>query len=336
MAAMTEFELIARFFTRPIAPGGAVACGIGDDCALLDFGGPEQVAVTTDMLLAGRHFFPDAAPADVGHKALAVNLSDLAAAGAQPQCFFLSIALARADEAWLQAFSTSMLALAERFGCPLAGGDTTRVPCSDSSDGPLTISITAMGTVPRGGALTRGGARAGDDVWISGRLGDAALAVEFRNGRAQVGESDRSEVCARLDRPQPRVALGLRLRGIATACIDVSDGLTGDLGHILERSQVGARVEWAMIPCSEALRRQPVETQLRCALAGGDDYELLFTAGAEHRAAVERAALEARTPVTRVGAITDGRDLLVVDRDGRPMDMPFKAYDHFGSYDPSP
>jgi thiamine-monophosphate kinase len=193
-----------------------------------------------------------------------------------------------------------------------------------------------MGTVPRGGALTRGGARAGDDVWISGRLGDAALAVEFRNGRAQVGESDRSEVCARLDRPQPRVALGLRLRGIATACIDVSDGLTGDLGHILERSQVGARVEWAMIPCSEALRRQPVETQLRCALAGGDDYELLFTAGAEHRAAVERAALEARTPVTRVGAITDGRDLLVVDRDGRPMDMPFKAYDHFGSYDPSP
>jgi thiamine-monophosphate kinase len=333
---MTEFELIGRFFDRPIAPGSAVARGIGDDCALLDFGGATQLAVTTDMLIAGRHFFPAAAPGDVGHKALAVNLSDLAAAGAQPRCFFLALGLPGADERWLEEFSADLLALAGEFGCVLAGGDTTRVPRVGGNDGPLTISITAVGEVPRGGALNRAGAQVEDDLWISGALGDAALALELHAGRARADASQSTAVRLRLDRPTPRVALGIALRGLATSCIDVSDGLIGDLGHILSRSKVGASVEWAGIPRSDVLLAQSREIQFRCALAGGDDYELAFTAPTSQRAAVEAAAVDARTPVTRVGVITEGRDLVFHDEAGQPMDMPFKAYDHFGSYDPAP
>jgi thiamine-monophosphate kinase len=332
---MTEFELIARFFNRPLAPGGAVARGIGDDCALLDFGGATQLAVTTDMLIAGRHFFPAAAPAGLGHKALAVSLSDLAAAGAEPRCFFLALGLPAADEAWLEAFSAGLLALADEFGCVLAGGDTTRAPRAAAIDGPLTISITAIGEVPRDAALTRAGARVGDDVWITGELGDAAFALDAHAGRVRLDAVDASSVFLRLENPTPRVALGVGLRGLASACIDVSDGLIGDLGHVLARSNVGATVGWATIPRSPVLRRQARETQFRCVLAGGDDYELAFTAPAAHRAAVEAAAGDARTPVTRVGAITEGRDLIVHDEAGKPMDTPFKAYDHFGSYEPS-
>jgi len=330
---MTEFELIARFFDRPIAPGGIVARGIGDDCALLDFGGPNQVAVTTDMLVAGRHFFADAAPADIGHKALAVNLSDLAAAAAEPRCFFLALALPSADEAWLLAFSQALLALAAEHGCVLAGGDTTRTPDAAGTAGPLTINITAVGEVPHGRALTRAGARAGDDIWISGQLGDAALALEASAGRVRLTASDAAAARVRLDRPTPRVALGLALRGLATACIDVSDGLIGDLGHILDRSKAGAVLEWAIIPRSHLLSVQEQKIQLGCVLAGGDDYELTFTAPPSQRSAIEAAGRAARTSVTRVGAITDGRDLIVRDEAGRPMDTPFKAYDHFGSYD---
>jgi thiamine-monophosphate kinase len=334
---MTEFELIARYFNRSLAPGGVVARGIGDDCALLDFGGATQLAVTTDMLIAGRHFFPDDAPASIGHKALAVNLSDLAAAGAEPRCFLLALGLPAPDEAWLEAFSTALLALADEFGCVLAGGDTTRVPGSaNGAEGPLTIVVTAFGEVPRDHALTRSGARLGDDIWVSGQLGDAALALAARAGRVDLGPEDASHARTRLERPTPRVRLGEQLRGVATACIDVSDGLLGDLGHILSRSKVGAVLRWATIPRSPVMHRQPADLQLRCALAGGDDYELAFTAPASHRAAVDAAASAARTSVTRVGAITDGRDLIVEDEAGKPIDTPFKAYDHFGSYDPTP
>jgi len=328
---MTEFELIARFFDRPIARGGAVVRGIGDDCALLDFGGSTQLAVTTDMLIAGRHLFPDAAPRNVGHKALAVNLSDLAAAGAQPRCFFLSLGLPSADEAWLESFSSGLLALADSYSCVLAGGDTTRLP----SGAPLTISITAVGEVPRGQALTRAGALVGDDVWVSGELGDAALALQAHAGRVQLDASEGAIAFLRLERPRPAIDLGLALRNVATACIDVSDGLIGDLGHVLTRSKVGATLRWASIPRSPALRRQPEELQLRCALAGGDDYELAFTAPVARRSAVAIAAAAARTSVTRVGAITEGRDLVLQDEAGKPMDTPFKAYDHFGSYEPT-
>lgn len=333
---MTEFELIARFFDRPIPAGSAVAHGIGDDCALLDFGAASQLAVTTDMLVAGRHFFPDAAPEAIGHKALAVNLSDLAAAGAQPRCFFLALGLPAADETWLALFSAGLSSLADEFGCVLAGGDTNRMPSLAGADAPLVICITAIGEVARGQALTRAGARVGDDLWVSGDLGDAALALEVIAGRIRVGEDDASSIRLRLERPTPRVALGVALRGLATSCIDISDGLIGDLRHVLTRSKVGAELRWARVPRSAPMRRHSSDTQLQCVLAGGDDYELLFTANSAHRIAVETAAERTRTPVTRVGVITEGRDLVVLDENGEPMDRPFKAYDHFGTYDSTP
>jgi thiamine-monophosphate kinase len=246
------------------------------------------------------------------------------------------LGLPDANEGWLGGFSAGLFAVADEFGCVLAGGDTTRVPGTAGRAGPLTISITAVGEVPREQALTRAGATPGDDIWVSGHLGDAALALDAHAGRVQLDAAESSAVHLRLERPTPRVSLGIGLRGLATACIDVSDGLIGDLGHILARSSAGANVEWATIPRGAALARQGRETQLRCALAGGDDYELVFTAPPDRRAAIEAAARAARTPVTRVGAITEGRDLTIHDEAGKPMDMPFKAYDHFGSYDPTP
>ncbi|HQR78051.1 MAG TPA: thiamine-phosphate kinase, partial [Burkholderiaceae bacterium] len=265
-----EFELIARYFQRDPRAAPRVELGIGDDCALLD-GGPEtQWAVTTDMLVEGVHFLAGVDPEALGHKALAVNLSDLAACGATPRCFFLSVALPTVDEPWLAAFSRGIFALADRFGCMLAGGDTTR-----SVQG-VTISITALGDVPRGSALLRSGALAGDEIWVSGTLGDGALGLACRRG-AVAADPAHAQAIARLERPEPRVGLGERLRGIASSAIDVSDGLAGDLGHILERSGVAAAVRWGAIPRSAALQRLPEDEQWLFCFSGGDDYELLFT-----------------------------------------------------------
>ncbi|GAB4477171.1 MAG: thiamine-phosphate kinase [Burkholderiaceae bacterium] len=326
---MTEFELIARFFTRPTRERS----GVGDDCALID-AGDTTLAITADMLLAGRHFFADVDAESLGHKALAVNLSDLAAAGAAPRCFFLALALPRADEVWLAAFARGLFAVADRHGCALLGGDTTRAPQlrvgGQTVDGPLTISITAIGEVPRAAARTRAGARAGDELWLSGNVGDAALALAHRSGEAvALDAADLSACRARLERPVPRVELGIRLRGLATAAIDVSDGLLGDLGHILERSHLGARVDWPAVPRSGALRRQPQALQRRCALAGGDDYELLFTAPASKRADVLAAADAAGVAVTRIGTMTAHAGLEVLDADGTLMDTTYRGYDHF-------
>lgn len=326
---MNEFELIARYFTRPTRE----RAGVGDDCALID-AGDVTLAITTDMLLAGRHFFADADAEALGHKSLAVNLSDLAAAGATPRCFFLSLALPRADEAWLAAYTRGLFALADAHGCELVGGDTTRTPelrVGDRTvDGPLTISITAIGEVPRAAVRTRAGARAGDDLWVSGSVGDAALALAHGAGEAADMDSADLAACrARLDRPTPRVELGVRLRGLATAAIDISDGLLADLGHILERSRLGARVEWAAVPRSAALRRRPEALQRRCALAGGDDYELLFTAPASARAAVLAAAAAARVTVTRIGTMTPEGGLEVLDAEGGLVDTTYRGYDHF-------
>jgi thiamine-monophosphate kinase len=326
---MNEFELIARYFTRPTRE----RAGVGDDCALID-AGEVTLAITTDMLLAGRHFFPDADAEALGHKALAVNLSDLAAAGAAPRCFFLSLALPRADEAWLEAFARGLFALADAHGCALLGGDTTRAPrlrVDDRAvDGPLTISITAIGEVPRAAVRTRAGARAGDDLWVSGTVGDAALALAHRSGEATgLDVADQTACRARLEWPAPRVALGIGLRGLATAAIDVSDGLLGDLGHILERSRLGARVDWPAVPRSDALRRQPEALQRRCALAGGDDYELLFTAPASKRADVLAAAAAAGVTVTLIGTMTPHPGLEVLDADGTVVETTYRGYDHF-------
>jgi len=326
---VNEFELIARYFTRTPPAGSIVAAGVGDDCALLDLG-QHQLAVTTDLLVEGRHFAAGCDPEALGHKALAVNLSDLAAAGSAPRCFFLALALPRADPEWLAPFSRGLLALADRHDCVLAGGDTTRAPRIDTHDGPLTICITALGEVPRGAALTRSGAQPGDELWVSSTVGDAALALAAATGRAvELDFVDAAAVQARLDRPEPRVALGQGLRGIATACIDVSDGLVGDLAHIGERSRVGARIEWAAVPRSPALRRQSAEVQQRCALAGGDDYELLFTAPAARRKSVLAAATQAGVGVARIGAITAETGITVVDEHGRALGGAFAAYDHF-------
>jgi thiamine-monophosphate kinase len=330
---VNEFELIDRFFTRQPPAGGLVRQGVGDDCALLDCG-DRLLAVTTDLLLEGRHFLPGADPESLGHKSLAVNLSDLAAAGAAPRAFQLALALPRADEDWLQAFCRGLYALADAHGCALAGGDTTRVPRiaagGQQVNGPLTVCITALGDLPPAAARSRSGARAGDDLWVSGTVGDAGAALAWRRGELPALAAADAEACARrMDRPQPRVALGIALRGIAGAAIDVSDGLLGDLGHILTRSRVGAVVHWEQVPRSDALLALPPPLQQRFALAGGDDYELLFTAAPDRRSEVEAAGRASEVAVTRIGRIEQGEGLRVEDDRGGSVQTAWRGFDHF-------
>ncbi len=314
-----EFDLIARHFTR--ATPGAVL-GVGDDCALLAPSPGMQLAVTSDMLLEGRHFAPQDSPAGLGHKSLAVNLSDLAAMGATPRWATLAIALPAADEAWLAAFARGFFRMADMHGIELVGGDTTR--------GPLTISITAIGEVPPGQALRRDGARIGDDVWVSGVIGSAAVALAYRQGRLFMEQIDAARVLPALYLPTPRVELGIALRGIASSAIDISDGLLGDLGHILERSRVGATLEFAALPTLPVVQDYLHEAVTReCVLAGGDDYELCFTAPADRRDAVLAAAEQAGIAVTRIGRITAGPGLAVTGPDGLPIAFDKTGYDHF-------
>lgn len=323
-APLGEFDLIARFFTRPVPPGRAdIVLAVGDDCAVVQPAPGEQWTVSTDTLVEGVHFLSTVDPAALGHKALAVNLSDLAACGAEPRCFFLALALPAVDEAWLRSFSQGMFALADSHGCVLAGGDTTRSPHG------VVITITVMGAVPQGGALLRSGARSGDDLWVSGTLGDAAFGLAARRGESTAAAGNSTAAIERLERPRPQVALGLALRGTATSAIDVSDGLLGDLGHLLECSGVGARVAWERVPRSVEVRRQPEADQRRWALAGGDDYELLFTAPPGARHAVEGAATAAGATVTRIGEMTSTGRLELVDAEGRAMDTAPRAFDHF-------
>jgi thiamine-monophosphate kinase len=324
-----EFDLIARHFTRP--PRGAwPSQGVGDDCALIDLPGV-RIAVSCDMLIAGRHFFPDDAPEAIGHKALAVNLSDLAAAGAAPRACFLALGLPEADEAWLARFAAGLHALADAHGCPLLGGDTTRTPPLPHGAGPLTLSLTVLGELPLGQGLTRAGARQGDELWVSGELGDAALALAARSGVVVLGPEALAAVRARLERPQPRVALGRALLGLASSAIDVSDGLAADLSHVLARSGVGATLHWPAVPRSTVLRAQPEVLQRECALAGGDDYELLFTAPAPRRDAVVAAARAAGVAVSRVGTIRTEPGLEILDAAGARIELERHGYDHFAS-----
>jgi thiamine-monophosphate kinase len=268
--------------------------------------------VTTDMLVEGRHFLPGADPQALGHKALAVNLSDLAAMGAAPRWATLALALPAADERWLAGFAQGFFALAERFGVDLVGGDTTRSPL-------LTISVTALGEVPSGVAMYRAGARPGDDIWVSGELGGAALAL---------AHPEIAALADRLHRPEPRVELGERLRGLARAAIDVSDGLAGDLVHILERSQVGAVVEYARLPKPAAFEKFR-ELERDCVLSGGDDYELVFTAGQPQRGEIEALGRELKIPLSRIGAIQAGAaKLVVLDAAGKPL-AHRGGFDHF-------
>ena len=325
-----EFDLIARFFARPTGERQ----GIGDDCALIDVGA-QTLAITSDMLLEGVHFLPDVDPEALGHKALAVNLSDLAAAGARPRCFLLDLALPQADAHWLTAFSRGMFALAQAHGCALIGGDTTRAPRAADGPGVLSIAITAIGEVDRAQYCGRSGARAGDDIWVSGRLGEAALALAIRRGQIDIPEPARAACLDRMDRPNPRIALGRALAGTATAAIDVSDGLLGDLAHILERSGVGADVFWPCLPRAPVFDHLPRALQYQCVLAGGDDYELVFTAPPGERALVEALGgpgADAAVAVTRIGRIGAASGLRV--RDGQELAAPcidhaLRSFDHF-------
>lgn len=323
-----EFDLIARYFTRPAVARqtpGRVALGVGDDCALLQPSPGMQLAISTDMLVEGRHFLSTVDPVRLGHKALAVNLSDLAACGAKPMAFTLSLSLPSVDEAWLEGFSRGMFALADEHGCELVGGDTTR--------GPLNISITVFGEVPPGAALLRSGAKAGDDLWVSGTLGDARLALEVFRGTLALSAEAFAIARARMETPSPRVALGQALQGVASAAADVSDGLLGDLSHILRASGVGALVDADAAVGRIALCAEPsldIDTLRLCALSGGDDYELVFTAPAIAREAVERAGRDSATPVARIGRIEAEPGVRIVDADGAALAQRFTSFDHFG------
>lgn len=320
---LSEFDLIARYFTRPLRTGSQAMLGVGDDCALLAPAAGMQLAISTDMLVEGRHFFAGADPASLGHKCLAVNLSDLAAMGARPLAFTLAFSLPAADPAWLEPFARGMFALADLHHCELIGGDTTK--------GPLTVCITVFGEVAPKQALRRDAAQAGDDIWVSGTLGDARLALAGLRGEMAVDAAALAAAAERMHAPTPRVALGLALRGIAHAAVDISDGLSGDLGHILERSHAGATLDADALPAGPMLRSRPDDVRRRFALAGGDDYELCFTAPPDARDAVLAAARAAATPVTRVGTIDAAPGLRLVDRDGAALALQPDSFDHFAS-----
>jgi thiamine-monophosphate kinase len=315
--ALGEFDLIGKYFARPVR---RAALGVGDDCALLQPATGMQWAVSCDALVEGRHFLSTVPPERLGHKALAVNLSDLAACGAAPVAFTLALTLPRVDEPWLAALAQGLFALADRHGIELVGGDTTA--------GPLHLSLTVFGEVPTGQALLRSGARAGDDLYVSGLLGDARLALEAFRGRISLGGPQFEQARRAMECPEPRVALGQALRGVATSAIDLSDGLSGDLGHILRRSGVGATLRFEQLPRSALLADVPAPLRAECLLAGGDDYELLFTAPASQRDAVQRAGEQAGVAVTRIGHIDAEPGLRVLD--GAGQSLPAAAgFDHF-------
>ena len=323
---MTEFDLIARYFTRPVKKA---ALGVGDDCAIINSSPGMQLAISSDMLVEGQHFFSDVSPYSLGHKALAVNLSDLAACGATPVGFTLALALPRVDEAWLQEFSSGLWALADAHGCELLGGDTTQ--------GPLNICITVFGEIPRGKALLRSGAQVDDDIYVSGMLGDARLALDALQGKIELPREILAQARQRLELPTPRVALGTALRGVATSSIDISDGLVGDLGHILKASGVGAQIDTniAMTLIASCARVDWIkgqfnaEKQLQMVLSGGDDYELAFTCPPTARQAVQAVSVSSQTPVTRIGVIQSQPGLRLVNGRGQPVDGQFASFNHF-------
>lgn len=337
---MGEFDLIERYFRRSPSPAAvaptvasAVALGMGDDCALLSPHTGTQLAVSCDMLVEGRHFLSTVSPEALGHKALAVNLSDLAACGAQPVAFTLALAMPRVDEAWLAGFARGMFALADAHGCTLIGGDTTQ--------GPLNICITVMGEVPvvngKSQALLRSGAQAGDDIYVSGTatdtVGDARLALEVFRGHISVDEKTFAHARQRMEKPMPRVALGMALRGVVTSAIDVSDGLLGDLSHVLRCSGVGATIAINSVAACARIHWEKCQFSLgfieEMCCAGGDDYELVFTAPPTAREAVQKVAHSTGTVLTPIGRIDAHSGLRLVDGQGHTVPNRFTSFDHF-------
>lgn len=322
--SISEFSLIDRYFAAQGSKRADVALGIGDDCALLLPPAGQQLVVTLDTLVAGVHFFAGADPEGIGHKALAVNLSDLAAMGATPAWVTLALTLPEVDEGWLARFCRGLFALADRHGVQLVGGDTTHGPTT-------VITIQAHGFVPSGQALRRDGAKPGDGIYVTGTPGDAGLALAAAYGKAAIAPGYRSAVQPRLERPEPRIMQGVALRGIASAAIDISDGLAQDLGHILARGRVGARLEVDRLPLSPALTTSfDRDTAIATALAGGDDYELCFAVPPERAALLTAVAMNWNCRCTGVGVITAEPGLRLVRANGSPFHLERLGYDHFG------
>jgi thiamine-monophosphate kinase len=334
---LSEFSLIERFFERqPAADQPKATLGIGDDCALLGPRRGQQLAISTDMLVEGRHFFPDVPPYALGHKALAVNLSDLAAMGAEPRAFTLALALPRADEAWLESFSQGLFDIAGKFGCELIGGDTTSGPL-------VNICITVFGDVPAARALRRDAAQAGDDIWVSGVLGDARAGLGLKRGEWRAASvEDEARLVRALELPQPRVALGMALRGVAHAALDLSDGLAGDLMHILKRSRMQAVIDIDEVPRSVQVAALQQEMQRKYILAGGDDYELCFTAPPSARAEIGRIGKRLAVLLTRIGTIEGparsehsghpehaAPAIAWRDASGQAVSLTLQGFDHF-------
>lgn len=324
---LDEFDLIDRFFRHCGPESSNVVLGIGDDGAILQAGhtggNTEELVVATDTLVAGTHFPEHGDPAEIAQRALRVNLSDLAAMGAQPTAFLLALTLPEADEQWLSGFAQGLSQAAQTFTCPLIGGDTTK--------GPLCISITTLGSVPRGQALTRSGARPGDIVYITGITGEARAALDILQGKSRAETNTENHLLARYWRPEPRIAAGTHLRGLASAAIDVSDGLLADLQHIADNSGVGAIIEAGKLPLSK-----PVQTltshqwALQWALTGGDDYELCFTAAPGLSSRIDACMQSIGLPATAIGAITHGQGIVCIAENGEAMALQTPGYRHFG------
>ncbi len=315
----SEFDLIERYFTRPTRQ---TVLGVGDDGAIVRVSQGMELVISTDMLVSGTHFLPATEPEALGWKTLAVNVSDMAAMGAKPRWAVVAVALPQeiaASEPWIAAFARGLFACAENFSIDIIGGDTTR--------GPLNLCPTIFGEVPQGQALLRSGAKQGDEIWVSGKPGRAALGLAHLQGRCILNEPVLADCLDAINRPQPRVALGIALRGLASAAIDVSDGLLADLGHILARSNVAATVHVDRLPdvpaCSDTTLARD------CQLSGGDDYELLFTAAAGRHGQIEALSSTLGLALTSIGNIGPGKGLTLQDADGRPLSIARRGFDHF-------
>jgi thiamine-monophosphate kinase len=323
--ACGEFSLIARYFDRVRRARLDVETGIGDDCALLNIPDKQTLAISTDTLVSGNHFLPDISPVDLAHKALASNLSDLAAMGADPAWLTLAITLPEVDEDWLEAFSDSLFEQINYYDMQLIGGDTTR--------GPLSMTLGIYGYVPAGRALKRSGAKPGDWIYVTGTPGDSAAGLAILQDRLHVdNEQDAQWLVKRHLRPTPRILQGQALRDLASAAIDLSDGLSSDLGHIVKASDCGAMLDMDAMPFSDAMRRQvEPEQALRWSLAGGEDYELCFTVPERNRGALDVAIGHLGVPFTCIGQMSADVEGIQFSRDGKPVSFDLKGYDHFAT-----
>ncbi|MDO9206225.1 thiamine-phosphate kinase [Methylotenera sp.] len=316
---MSEFDLIHQYFTRPTRHTNL---SVGDDAALISITKGMELAISADMLVAGTHFFADCDPYQLGWKSLAVNVSDMAAMGANPKWATLAIALPEVNQPWLAEFSKGFFACADDFNVDLIGGDTTR--------GPLTISVQIMGEVPAGKAIKRSGAKVNDEIWVSGTLGDAAMALAVMQQRFNLARSDLNQIENALHTPQPRVALGQALHGVANSAIDISDGLLADLGHILKASKLGAIIRLDQVPISDTVHKNLHLKQVKnMVLAGGDDYELCFTAPSNQHAEIANLSKTLNLALSHIGQITANTDLIVRGLDNEILDIKETGFDHF-------